>query len=238
MTDSIQAMQDRSRVWQLLALAFAHPLPELQEQFADGRYQDALDQALAGAFGAAAALPRPRVGLREFEAQYITLFDVGPKGRPLVPLCAGGYDSLLGGEGRPRLMLQYARFYSHFGLHTRDGDAEHEMPDHLCCQLECLAWLSHLEQHAFGRGEQTQGYRQARFDFITRLLVPQCRLLVPRLSQVCAQQGFDPLFAALGAVLNQVQALDLEYLRSTLDAAAPSLPPRPVVSEQAQNLWG
>lgn len=238
MTDHTQPMQDRSRVWQLLALAFAHPLSELHEQLADGRFQDALDQAIAGAFACdSTRLPLASTSFREFEAQYIALFDIGPKGRPLVPLCAGGYGSLLGGEGRPRLMLQYARFYGHFGLKTRDGDAEHEMPDHLTCQLECLAWLNHLELRALGRDEPMHGYRQARHDFIARLLGPQCRVLVPQLSQVCAQRGYDPLFAALGEALDQIQAIDLGHLRSTLDAVAPSPPPQ-VASEQAQILWG
>lgn len=232
-------MQDRSRVWQLLALAFAHPLPELHQQLADGRFQSALDQAIAGAFGGASAnLPLASTSFRDFEAQYITLFDIGPKGRPLVPLCAGGYESLLGGQGRPRLMLQYARFYGHFGLKTPDGDAEHEMPDHLTCQLECLAWLSHLEGRAVGRGEQTQGYRQAQDDFITRLLRPQCRILVSRLSQNCAQRGYDLLFAALGEALEQVLALYLGDSRTTHDLAAPSPLSQSMASGQAQNLWG
>jgi DMSO reductase family type II enzyme chaperone len=239
MTDTrIDAVQDRARVWQLLALAFAHPIAELHEQMADGRFQGALDQAIRGAYGTTLALPRTTLDLRLFESQYIRLFDIGPKGRPLVPLCAGGYDSLLGGEGRPQLMLQYARFYGHFGLRTLDGDAEHELPDHLTCQLECLAWLSHLEGRSLNQGESAQGYRQARHDFIDRLLGPQCRLMVPQLSTVCAARGFDPFFAALGAALDQVQARDLEQLRSTLDAVAANPPPPSVASGQAQNLWG
>jgi len=238
MTDSIPQMQDRSRAWQLLSLAFAHPLPELHEQLADGRFQEALGQAVAGGYGAETELPRARAGLQEFEAQYIRLFDIGPKGQPLAPLCAGAYERLLRGKGRPWLMLQYAHFYAHFGLAARNGGTEHELPDHLTCQLECLAWLSHLEQRACERGEPMQGYRQARHDFINRLLAPQCRLLVPQLSRACSQQDFDPLFAALGAALDQLQALDLEFLRSKLDAVAASPPQRIQASEQPQNLWG
>lgn len=238
MTEFIQPILDRSQAWQLLALAFAHPVPELYEQLADGRFPDAFDRALAGGYEDPVGLPRAATDFREFEAQYIALFDMGPKGKPLVPLNAGGYESLLGGEGRPRLMLQYAGFYRHFGLKVREGGVEHEMPDHLTCQLECLAWLGHLEGRALGRDDETHGYRQARHDFIVRLLEPQCRLLVPRLSATCEERGYDPLFAALGNALGHLCTLDRAYLRSTLDAAAPRHPTPSVASVPAHHLWG
>ncbi len=238
MTECIQPILDRSQAWQLLALAFAHPVPELYEQLADGRFPEAFDRALACGYGDSIGLPRATTSFREFEAQYIALFDMGPKGRALVPLCAGGYESLLGGEGRPRLMLQYAGFYRHFGLRTHEGGVEQEMPDHLTCQLECLAWLGHLEGHALGRDDELRGYRQARHDFIVRLLEPQCRLLAPRLSATCEERGYDPLFAALGNALERLWALDLAHLQSTLDAAAPSPPIASVGSVSAQHLWG
>jgi len=230
--------QERSRAWQLLSIAFEHPTPELHEQLAEGRFQQAFEQTLARAQGVRLGLPPLGIDLVDFEAQYIALFDTGPKGRPLAPLRAGAYETLLAGEPAPRLMHKYAQFYRYFGVQARTGQGDTAMPDHLTCQLDCLAWLVHLEGRAQAPGNAAQSYRRAQRDFIERLLGPHCRELRERLSETCRQRGFDPFFAALADALERLQALELRLLRSMLHASGPR-PPAPVaVSGPVQNLWG
>ncbi len=235
---SNETARERSRAWQLLSIAFAHPVPESFSQLADGRFQRAFEQTLAATHGLRSALPRVGVDAVEFEVQYINLFDTGPKGRPLVSLRASAYDALLAGEPVPRLMQKYARFYRHFGVQTRTDQGDVALPDHLTCQLDCLAWLAHLEGRAQVPWDAAEGYRRAQRDFLERLLGPHCRELAPRLSDTCRQRGFDPFFAALAEALEQLRALELKRLRSMLHADDPR-PPAPVaVSGPTQHPWG
>ncbi|MGB5831397.1 MAG: molecular chaperone TorD family protein [Thiohalocapsa sp.] len=245
MTDQIRRAQARSRTWQLLSLAFAHPVAELHPQFADGRFaqafESAIDEALETGLGTSpgepAELPSARVPFQEFEAQYITLFNTGPKGRPLVPLCAAGYSALLDGEPPPSLLLRYVQFYRHFGLKIRTGGEESELPDHLTCQLECLAWLTHLETRSLAQGDSAKGYRQAQHDFIDRLLGPHCAQFAPRLARTVNERGYDPLFAALGKALDASQRRELADLQSTIgdEVQPPQTQSAPALT---QNLWG
>ncbi|NBC47190.1 MAG: hypothetical protein GVY22_04200 [Gammaproteobacteria bacterium] len=228
---------ERSRAWQLLSIAFAHPVPEIHEQLTEGHFQQAFQQTLATVHGVRMALPPLSVDGVEFEAQYITLFDTGPKGRPLVSLRASAYETLLAGEPAPRLMQKYAQFYRHFGVQASAGHGDVALPDHLTCQLDCLVWLTHLEGRAQASRDAAGGYRRAQRDFVERLLGPHCREFAPRLSDACRQRGFDPFFAALAEALDQLQALELKFLRSTLPASDPR-PPAPVAVRPAQNLWG
>lgn len=230
--------RERSRAWQLLSIGFDHPVPEVHGALAGGRFQNAFEQVLTTAHGVRPKLPLPRVDFQDFEAQYIALFDTGPKGRPLAPLRAGAYETLLAGEPAPRLMHKYAQFYRHFGVQARSGQGDTAMPDHLTCQLDCLSWLAHLEGRAQAQRDAAQGYRRAQRDFLERLLGPHCRELRVRLHEACRQQGFDPFFAALAEALERLQDLELRFLRTMLDASDPR-PPAPVaVPGSAQNLWG
>jgi len=230
--------RERSRAWQLLSIAFDHPTPELHEQLAEGRFQQAFEQTLARAHGVRLGLPPLGIDRVDFEAQYIALFDTGPKGRPLAPLRAAAYERLLAGEPAPRLMHKYAQFYRHFGVQARTGHGDNALPDHLTCQLDCLAWLIHLEGRAQASGDATQSYRRAQHDFIERLLGPHCLELRARLSEACRQRGFDPFFAALAEAIERLLTPELSLLRSMLRASGPRPTAPAVVSGPVQNLWG
>ncbi|MBK1650260.1 molecular chaperone TorD family protein [Rhabdochromatium marinum] len=237
MTQDHEQIVERSRAWQLLSIAFAHPVPELHGLLADRRFQQAFEEALAMAHGVRIGLPSLSVDFQDFEAQYITLFDTGSKGRPLAPLRASAYDVLLAGEPVPRLMLKYAQFYKHFGVQARTGQGDNALADHLTCQLDCLAWLTHLEARAGAQSDAEAGYRRAQGDFITRLLGPHCGEFVPRLSDACAEQGFDPVFAALGEALERLQTLELERFGSAGNLSVSRPPMGVAVAGPTQNLW-
>jgi DMSO reductase family type II enzyme chaperone len=237
MTQEHEQILERSRAWQLLSIAFAHPVPELHAMLADRRFQQALEEALAMAHGVRIGLPSLGVDFQDFEAQYIALFDTGSKGRPLAPLRASAYDVLLAGEPAPRLMLKYAQFYKHFGVQAGTSQGDNILADHLTCQLDCLAWLTHLESRAGPQNDAATGYRRAQGDFIAGLLGPHCRELTPRLSDACSEQGFDPFFAALGEALDRLQTLELECLGSAVTASVSRPPMGVAVAGPTQNLW-
>ncbi|MCB1713924.1 MAG: molecular chaperone TorD family protein [Candidatus Competibacteraceae bacterium] len=239
MANPIHRAMARSHVWQLLAMTFSHPVPELHAQLADGRFQAALDQSLTAAYGFVSELPYAQTPFTVFEAQYIELFDTGQKGRPAVPLCAGEYIDLLDGQPRPTLMLQYVQFYRHFGLKPRTQGEDKELPDHLSCQLECLAWLAHLEAQSWRAEKPVHGYQQAQYDFIDKLLARFSNLFSQLLARESKKRACDPLFAALAQVLHEFQQRNLIEFDSMLATATPvSVPAEPVAAAATQDLWG
>ncbi len=197
----------RSRLFQLLAWAFAYPIPELHAQMADGRFSRSLGEARLEAFGAAAELPACGRDFTAWEAEYVALFEVGRRGTPLAMLCAGDDPVLLDGKGRPEFLLELLRWYGHFGLGVCEEPETRELPDHLTCQLEFLAWLAHLESDADPEGELASGYRQAQYDFCTRCLQPFIARLAPTIEREATRGEYDGLFSALGAAtLDAVRA--------------------------------
>ena len=233
-----QRAEARSRVWQLLAMGFSHPLPELFVQMADGTFQSALMEAITTVHGNSPVVLAPvQCDFTTFEAQYIALFETGQKGRPAVPLCAGEYIDLLDGQPRPALMLKYAQFYRHFGLKVRDQGEDNELPDHLTCQLECLAWLAHLETQALSKNQTAEGYQRAQRDFIGKLLLRFSTGFDVLLTQECHQRGYQPLFPALSQTLCAFQQQTLFEFESLYGATtAAQIEPEAAV-ETEQDLW-
>ena len=165
----------RSRLLQLLALAFAHPVPELHGLMKRGEFQQALSLAAAGSGISITAPALLEEDFIAFEAAYIDLFEVGDRGRPRLHLHAADYPALLEGNSRPEFLLEHSQWYRHFGLKTAE-DSGVEMADHILCQLELLAWLTHLEAQASDQTQRT-AYRQAQADFCERHLAPLTRAI-------------------------------------------------------------
>jgi len=111
----------RSRVYQLLALAFSFPDAEFFDLVRDGTLAAALREACGGLpYDVTAALDRlSTVGgtAQEFESEYIRLFDVGPGGPPC-PLYGGTYVG-----DRMKAMEDAVRYYHYFNLHLSQGCA-------------------------------------------------------------------------------------------------------------------
>jgi DMSO reductase family type II enzyme chaperone len=183
----------RSRGYQLLALAFIHPQPEFYAGIANGSYPRALADTLAALRQDSEAMAAPPASFAEYESGYIAVFVAGPRGHPLVPLNAGEYAALRHGRSRPEQMLEYLRCYRHFGVRLNADAEANELPDHLSCQLELMAWLAHLEARTRDAALNL-GYQRAQRDFIARLLRPMAREMGERRARIGDAQTF---FAAV-----------------------------------------
>ena len=237
MADPVTRCRARSASYQLLSIAFAHPIPEITGQLADGRFQSAFAGHMETAFGRMPPLPVLALAPCDFQSAYITLFERGPRGRPPVPLCAGEYMSLLDGRPRPEVLLEHVRFYRHFGLKVRGHGEDNELPDHLCCQLEAMAWLGELEARARREAGATAGLERAQADFLDKLLIPFLDQFVPTLDLELSRRDGDPLFAALGGAAASLATWHAHELGAALPALpTPALAETPLTEEQ--NLWG
>lgn len=180
----------RSRVYQLLAHAFAFPDEDFFAAIGDGDLALALAQAclelpydLTG--GLSLAVGAPPQTYRDFESDYIRLFDVGASGPPC-PLYGGVY-----GGDRMKVMEDATRFYNYFGLRL-SADA-HELPDHVTTELEFMHYLTYREALATEARSDVSSLRRAQRDFLARHL----RRWMPRLEERLRKQSAPPFFVAL-----------------------------------------
>lgn len=199
MASASERARSRSRLFQLLAWGFAYPIPDLVAKLRDGAYAEAVADARRRAFGPVDVLPCCEADFAAWETQYVELFEVGANGRPVVSLCAGDHTELLDGRARPEFLLEYVRWYSHFGLTLQQEPEQRELPDHVTCQLEFLAWLAHLEAGAVAGSELAKGYRQAQLDFCQRSFRPFAARLAHATGREVERRGCDPFFNALAA---------------------------------------
>ncbi|HVO25648.1 MAG TPA: molecular chaperone TorD family protein [Candidatus Margulisiibacteriota bacterium] len=189
-TASERAAAERSRVYQLLKLAFAFPDEDLYDAVRDGSLATALGEACA-------ALPYDVTGIvtsdldvapdayADFESEYIRLFDVGAAGPPC-PL----YDGVYVGD-RMKVMEDATRFYNFFGL--RVSPQMRELPDHITAELEFLHYLTFREAEARQAGLDPSSLLRAERDFLARHL---CKW-VPRLQAKLVKQTTVPFYPAL-----------------------------------------
>jgi DMSO reductase family type II enzyme chaperone len=237
MTTLASTARARSRLFQLMALGFAHPVEEFHQVLQEGGYSHALAAASATAQTGGHFVHSERQNFADFEARYIELFQVGHRGKPIVALNAGDHDETNPGDSRPDFLLEYAGWYRHFGLKTDESADANELPDHLVCQLEFMAWLAHLE-HKEDRDESLrQGYRRAQRDFMQRHLQPFLELLVIGLQQD-NRPGNNPFFLSLATLALETVDMLAEQFDALTDEADPSgeqdLPDQPATV----NLWG
>jgi DMSO reductase family type II enzyme chaperone len=174
-----------------------YPVPELAEEMRNGNYGRAVAEAHELAFACSVALPRIEADFTNWEAEYAEFFDVGAKGKPAVSLCAGDDEEILDGRERPEFLIEFVRWYSHFGLKLRLEAEMRELPDHVTCQLEFMAWLAHLEGGAEPGSEIALGYRQAQLDFCGRCLDPFVMRLAAAAGREVERRGCGRFFAAL-----------------------------------------
>ncbi|GEM_PF-6655482 len=225
----------KSLFYRLMAMAFAHPDAETSELLSDGSLFQALNRNALQAFACAIANPgrrpkgedAPRDSKDALEAQYIRLFQVGRRGRPIVSLNAGEYDSLSEGTNRPEFLLRFAGWYGHFGLAVNTEESN-ELPDHLSCQLEFMAHLCALEAQASSQ-ELLIGYRRAQMDFLDRHLLR----FIAILAEALHREGITTPYAALAMGLNLCTETHSDEL--TTSVPAQSIPPSQ--NDQLVQLW-
>ena len=176
----------KARAYQLFALGFIHPDASFSTCLADGSYYDALVSVVAET-GVDYRWPTAGGGdFSDYEARYVALVQAGPRGRPLVSLNAGDYEQLRRARGEH--LLEYLRCYRHFGVQI-NAEAN-ELPDHLGCQIEFMAWLAQLEASTSDLS-LAAGYRRAQYDFAIRLLAPMIDAVSARFA---AAAGKSPPF--------------------------------------------
>jgi DMSO reductase family type II enzyme chaperone len=189
-TESEPVTASRSRVYQLLAMAFSFPDEDFFDAIADGTFAAAVARACA-------ALPYDLGGLSgldlagaatsyaDLESEYIRLFDVGAAGPPC-PLYGGVYIG-----DRMKTMEDATRFYNFF--HLRLSPQMHELPDHITTELEFLHYLTFRETELRQQEQDPGSLLRAERDFLARHL---CKW-VPRMQARLAKQECLPFFPAL-----------------------------------------
>ena len=210
MTNFPDTAQARAQLFQLLALGFVHPVEEFHRLLDNGSYTQALARAAHSAAGMDTVMGHTHTSYKDFEADYIDLFQVGKRGQPKVHLNAGDYPELLDGGSRPEFLLEYSGWYRHFGLKTNEDDQANELPDNLVCQLEFLAWLAHLEDSSADNTDLQSGYQRAQRDFCQRHLYLMLELLVTALQKENQRKPIQPFFLKLAT-------LSLEAVSQLLD---------------------
>jgi DMSO reductase family type II enzyme chaperone len=228
----------RSRLFQLTALGFTHPVPAFHSVLTDGSYTRALAAAAVGVHSDSDFTHQEEREFVDFEADYIHLFQMGRGGKPMVPLTAGDHDEIAQGQGRPEFMLTYSSWYRHFGLKINTDDNANELPDHLACQLEFMAWLAHLEESNLDDLQLQQGYQRAQRDFLVKHLQPFLELLTSELAARNGQPRINPLYLSLVAhtlEVNDSVLAQLEGLLADTDRLDASRNPEQIATV---NLWG
>lgn len=190
--EAARAAASRSRMYGLLAGAFAFPDEEIHEAIRDGSVVNAFAAVADALPYAPPSIPRPELSsvtaeYIDFESEYIRLFDVGAAGPPC-PLYGGVY---LG--DRMKVMEEATRFYNFF--HLRLSPDIRELPDHITTELEFLHYLTFREAEVREAGGDVSSLLRAERDFLARHL---CRW-VPRLRERLAKQNAAPFFTALVA---------------------------------------
>lgn len=198
MVNTPERAQSTAALYRLAAVALGHPVPELQEALADGRFHEAFNNAWHDVTGREWPRSKASEDFATLESGYIGVFLHGKRGQPQVFLLAGDYGSLLEGLSRSVYMLNLQALYKNFGLKAATADeGRNEEPDHLVAMLEFMAVLHHLEAQALERAADPDAYRRAQRDFLQRYLLP----LFEAIYQKMASQPDLELDATLGQLI-------------------------------------
>jgi putative dimethyl sulfoxide reductase chaperone len=210
-TEAERTAASRSRVYQLLGMAFSFPDAELFESIRDGTVAAALGAACSGlpydVTALLADLSTVEGSPGDFESEYIRVFDVGA-GAPPCPLYGGTY-----GGDRMEAMEDALRFYNFFHLHL--SEKMRELPDHITTELEFLHYLTFREAEALQQEADPSSLRRAQRDFLARHL---CKW-VPKMAAKLARQETNPFFPALVRFAAGFFAADQSYVAAGVPAA-------------------
>jgi len=189
-SEPVRIAAQRSRLYQLLTIAFGFPDEEFYSAVRDGSFLRVVTDLSVGlpyelTDVATLGLATGGESQTEFESEYIRLFDVGAAGPPC-PLYGGVYAG-----DRMKTMEDATRFYHFFQL--RLSPELRELPDHITTELEFLHYLTFREAEARQNDSDASPLLRAQRDFLERHL---CRWL-PRLEGRLAKQQTLPFFPAL-----------------------------------------
>jgi len=188
-TTSEPVTASRSRLYQLMGMAFAFPDEDFFNAIADGTFAAAVAATCAALPYNLHDVAQLDLGApteyADFESEYVRLFDVGAAGPPC-PLHGGVYIG-----DRMKNMEDATRFYNFFQL--RISPQMHELPDHITTELEFLHYLTFRETEVRQQGHDPSSLLRAQRDFLSRHL---CKW-VPRMQARLEKQECPPFFSNL-----------------------------------------
>jgi DMSO reductase family type II enzyme chaperone len=202
----------RSRVYQLLARAFAYPDARFYDDLRKGRWRDEIERALPQLpfdLSSPGGVPGEfAVSCDDLQTEYVRLFEAGVIGGAPCSLFAGHHES-----DRLRVMEELIRFYNYFGLRLAEG----QLPDHITVELEFMHYLGSMEAESLSNQGDHESYRRAQNDFLER----QLARWLPVLRKKLQRQGPLPFFAELVALADEFVRGDRDYLKQRLRGTAP-----------------
>ena len=153
----------RSRMYALLADAFAFPDADLSARLLTGELQDALNETISNL-----QLPTETLINKQLPASLITRSDLQTLYTRLFEVSSGSakvssVERSYGGGPSQKLWEKLLRFYTFFGLDFSQGGAS-EQPDHLLTQVAFMHYLCFLEAGAQG---STENIRRGQRDFLS-----------------------------------------------------------------------
>lgn len=205
----------RADLYRLLAMIFDFPSPELHEALSSGELQYALSEIQDLLETEGGDVPRISGGYQDLESSYIATFDLGSDEKPAISLRESAYvdaeeiQTLVpADEGTPAgLMQDLLRFYHHFGLHITAEPGKRLLPDHLCCQMEMLAFLCARESEPGADAEAGESCRRAQRDFLQRHVQRWLPRFTHALQQKAPATEAEAFYrAAAGVALSSVSA--------------------------------
>ena len=171
----------RSRVYRLLATGLTYPDAEMWEMLKDGRFAQALADAMAE-YGFAtepgefADLASPGGTLEELEVGHLAAFEAAlPASR-----CSLHEGDHRPPEDRPKLMMELKAFYRCFGLDMTGACTG--MEDHLTVELEFMHFLAFHQGDTDQPVSALQAFRDAERDFLLHHLADWVPALASRYS--------------------------------------------------------
>ncbi|MCL4780032.1 MAG: molecular chaperone TorD family protein [Gammaproteobacteria bacterium] len=141
--------------------------------------------------------------LKQLQAEYSGLFEVGSQGPP-VPI----REDLQTGQ-RSGTREDVVRFYDYFGYVLDEKFAW--QPDHLSLQLEFMHYLCFRESE---QAEEVLSYQLAQLDFAERHLVSW----VPRFAAQVGQHAPGSLYARIVAALRDFIEEDFAWQKATVSS--------------------
>lgn len=194
----------RSRMYALLAEAFAYPQGDAVLRLLDGDWEAEVvaaisDSGLSVGSNFSLRLPDRPSAITELQVSYTELFDVAG-GTPKVSLLERRYVD----TPEQELWSEVLGFYGHFGLDFSQGYAN-EQPDHLLTELAFMHYLSFLEA---GTLSERDSFRRGQRDFL--------QLHLAHVGNGCAEKissiGQAEPYASIAALMAELITADLEYL--------------------------
>lgn len=207
-----QSNSPRAVMYQLLEQPFIFPDAGLTETFISGEWQDKLGHCAART---GFDLPhesslRLTTGTKEYEVEFISLFEVGMGGAPC-PLHSGHYV-----RDRMKTMEETLRFYRFFNYQP-DRSAD-RFPDHINFELQFMALLADAGEKAALTGGDIMSPLLAQRDFIVRHLASW----LPEMSRLIDERTNIDFFKHAGRLLNDFVVQDsakLEFQTSEMEPA-------------------